>query len=91
MKFQRFVSLTAMLSFMILTISSIILYIIPNRKVTSWTNWNFIGLDKQQWDNIHINLGILFLIMIIWHIYYNWKAMKNYLKKKKIKDIYEGI
>lgn len=83
MKYQRFVSLTAMLSFIVLTLSSIILYFIPNRKVTSWTNWNFLGLDKQQWDNLHINIGILFLVMIIWHIYFNWKPIKNYLKKKK--------
>jgi hypothetical protein len=83
MKYQRFVSLTAMLSFIVLAISSIILYFIPDRKVTSWTNWNFLGFDKQQWDNLHINLGILFLIMIVWHIYFNWKPIKNYLKEKK--------
>jgi len=83
MKYQRFVSLTAMLSFIVLMLSSIILYFIPDRKVTSWTSWNFLGLDKQQWDNVHINLGILFLVMIIWHIYFNWKAIKNYLKKKR--------
>jgi ABC-type Fe3+-siderophore transport system permease subunit len=72
-----------MLSFFILAVSSVVLYIIPDRKVTSWTDWRFLGLDKQQWDNLHINLGILFLIMIIWHIYFNWKPIKNYLKKKK--------
>ena len=83
MKYQRFVSLSAILSFAVLTLSSVILYFIPDRKVTSWTSWNFLGLDKQQWDNLHINLGILFLVMIIWHIYFNWKPIKNYLKEKK--------
>jgi len=83
MKYQRFVSLTAMLSFMVLALSSGILYFIPDRKVTSWTNWTFLGLDKQQWDNLHINIGILFLVMIVWHIYFNWKPIKNYLKEKK--------
>ncbi len=83
MKYQRFVSLTAMLSFIVLAVSSGVLYFIPDRKVTSWTNWSFLGLDKQQWDNLHINIGILFLVMIFWHIYYNWKPIKNYLKKKK--------
>ncbi len=83
MKYQRFVSLTAMLSFVVLALSSIVLYFIPDRRVTSWTDWTFLGLDKQQWDNLHINLGILFLIMIVWHIYYNWKPIKNYLKVKK--------
>jgi len=83
MKYQRFVSLTAMLSFIVLAMSSFMLYFIPDRGVTSWTSWSFLGLDKQQWDNLHINLGILFLIMIFWHIYFNWKPIKNYLKIKK--------
>ena len=83
MKYQRFVSLTAMLSFIVLAVSSGVLYFIPDRKVTSWSNWSFLGLDKQQWDNLHINIGILFIVMIIWHIYFNWKPIKNYLKKKK--------
>ena len=83
MKYQRFVSLTAMLSFIILAVSSGILYFIPDRKVTSWTDWSFLGLNKQQWDNLHINIGILFIVMIVWHIYFNWKPIKNYLKKKR--------
>ncbi len=86
MKYQRFVSLSAMLSFAVLALSSGVLYFIPDRKVTSWTDWKFLGLDKQQWDNLHINLGIFFIVMIIWHIYFNWKPIKNYLKvKRKLK------
>jgi len=86
MKYQRFVSLSAGLSFIILFLSSGVLYFFPNRKVTSWSDWSFLGIDKQQWDNLHINLGIFFLVMMIWHIYYNWKAIKNYLKvKRKLK------
>jgi DNA-binding CsgD family transcriptional regulator len=83
LKYQRFVSLCAGLSFVVLFISSGVLYFIPDRKVTSWTDWAFLGLDKQQWDNLHINLGIFFLVMIVWHIYFNWKPIKNYLKVKK--------
>ena len=52
----------------------------------AWTDWSFFGLDKQQWDNLHINLGIFFLVMMVWHIYFNWKPLTNYLKvKKKLK------
>jgi len=86
MKYQRFVSLSAGLSFIILFLSSGVLYFIPDRGVTGWSAWSFLGLDKQQWDNLHINLGIFFLVMMVWHIYFNWKAIKNYLKvKKKLK------
>ena len=83
MKYQRFVSLSAGLSFIVLFLSSGVLYFIPNRKVTAWTEWSFLGLDKQQWDNLHINLGIFFLVMMVWHIYFNWKPLTNYLKVKK--------
>jgi len=83
LKYQRFVSLSALLSFIVLTISSGVLYFIPDRKVTAWTDWSFLGVDKQQWDNLHINLGILFLVLMFWHIYFNWKPIKNYLKEKK--------
>jgi hypothetical protein len=83
MKYQRLISLTAGLSFIIIFISSGVLYFIPDRGVTGWTAWTFLGLDKQQWDNLHINLGILFLVFIVWHIYFNWKPIKAYLKVKK--------
>ena len=83
LKKQRFVSLSAGLVFIVVFISSFVLYFFPDRSVTAWTNWCFLGLDKQQWDNLHINLGLLFLFLLVWHIYYNWKPIKNYLKVKK--------
>ena len=83
MKYQRAVSLSLGLTFIVMLLSSGVLYFIPDRGVTAWSDWSFLGLDKQQWDNLHINLGLLFLIFLVWHIYYNWKPIKNYLKEKK--------
>ena len=40
------------------------------------------GLTKTDWGNIHINLGLLFLLSILLHIYYNWKPIVSYLKNK---------
>ena len=82
-KYQRAVSLSLGLTFIIMLLSSGVLYFIPDRGVTAWSAWSFLGLDKQQWDNVHINLGLLFLVFLVWHIYYNWKPIKNYLKVKK--------
>jgi lambda repressor-like predicted transcriptional regulator/cytochrome b561 len=82
-KTQRVVSLSLGLVFIIMFLASGVLYFIPDRRVTNWSGWSFLGLDKQQWDNLHINLGILFLVLLVWHIYYNWKPIKNYLKEKK--------
>jgi len=83
MKYQRAVSLSLGLIFIMMLLSSGVLYFIPDRGVTAWSAWLFLGLDKQQWDNLHINLGLLFLVFLVWHIYYNWKPIKTYLKVKK--------
>ncbi|MGD8262932.1 MAG: DUF4405 domain-containing protein [Desulfobacterales bacterium] len=39
-------------------------------------------MTKTDWGNIHINLGLLFLIALFVHIYYNWKPLISYLKNK---------
>jgi hypothetical protein len=80
MKIRRITSLTALLSFTILMLTSIILYIVPQGRVAYWSNWQLWGLSKNQWGNIHVNIGILFLIAISLHIYYNWKPILSYLK-----------
>lgn len=61
-------------------LTSIILYIVPQGRVAYWSNWQLWGLSKTQWGNIHVNIGILFLIAISFHIYYNWKPILFYLK-----------
>ena len=47
-----------------------------------WTNWDFLGLEKDQWGNIHIFSGLLFLVAGGFHLYYNWKPLIRYLSSK---------
>jgi len=74
--------LTAALSFVLLFITIVVLYIVPQGRVAYWADWRLWGLTKEQWGNIHINIGLLFLLSIFLHIYYNWKALLTYLKNK---------
>ena len=41
-----------------------------------------MGLEKDQWGNIHIYSGLLFLVAGGFHIYYNWKPLIKYLSRK---------
>jgi hypothetical protein len=50
--------------------------------VAYWADWRLWGLTKTEWGNIHINLGLLFLITLGLHLYYNWKPLISYLKNK---------
>ncbi|MGD9216171.1 MAG: DUF4405 domain-containing protein, partial [Desulfobacteraceae bacterium] len=82
MKIRKITSLTASLSFVLMVLTSVVLYIVPQGRVAYWADWHLLGLTKTEWGNIHINLGLLFLISLFLHIYYNWKALISYLKNK---------
>lgn len=79
---RRITSLTAALTFLLVVLTSIILYIVPQGRVAYWADWRLWGLSKTDWGNIHINLGFLFLIALGLHIYYNWKPLMAYLKDR---------
>ncbi len=82
MKIRKITSLTALVSFCLLVVTSVILYIVPQGRVAYWSDWRLWGLTKTQWGDLHINLGLLFLLSILLHVYYNWRPIVNYLKNR---------
>lgn len=84
---RAFVSFYVLISFLIIAISGIILYITPPGRVANWTDWRFIFLSKHEWQAIHTILSFLFVISAGFHIYFNWKVLITYLRTK----LQEGI
>lgn len=82
MKLRKIVSLTAALAFLVMLLTSLLLYIAPQGRVAYWSDWRFWGLDKTQWGNIHMNVGLIFLLTLGLHIYYNWTALISYLRNQ---------
>ena len=85
MKLRRLVSLVLFLSFLVLLLTSIVLYVTPQGRVAFWADWRMLGLDKEQWGNLHINLGLLFLVTGIWHTVYNWRPILIYMGRAAAK------
>ncbi|PLX97372.1 MAG: hypothetical protein C0622_13275 [Desulfuromonas sp.] len=79
---RKITSLTALISFVLLMMTSIILYIVPAGRVAYWSGYELWSLSKEDWGEVHINLGVLLLISIILHIFYNWTPMISYMKSK---------
>lgn len=74
-------SLTAFLvtwSFIVLTVTGIVLYIVPHGRVAYWVHWSLAGMEKEQWGWIHMMFGGVFIVTGILHLYYNWKPFKKY-------------
>lgn len=70
------------ITFIVDTISGIILYISPPGRIANWTNWNVWGLSKEEWGAIHTIFGYAVLIIVGFHLYYNWKMFWNFIWSK---------
>ncbi|MFQ3573863.1 MAG: DUF4405 domain-containing protein [Thermodesulfovibrionales bacterium] len=79
---RGFVTFLTALSFLIIAVSGIVLYLAPQGRIAYWTDWRFAGLTKTDWNNIHIVLSIVFVLVAIYHIYYNWKVLTGYITTK---------
>ena len=77
---RRITSLTCLLSFIALLISSIFTYLTPRGPGSS--SWSALGLGKHEWFAMHTNLGLLFLIAVIIHTFLNIQPIMAYLKNK---------
>lgn len=78
-----FVSFGLFLSFLMLLVSGVILYMGPSGRGPSAFVWHIIGLTKPEWQNQHIIFGFAFIILSLFHLLViNWKAFFSYLKTK---------
>jgi len=79
---RKITSLTALWSFIVTLITSVVLYVVPQGRVAYWADWHFLWLSKDDWSNILITVGTLFLIALLLHIWLNWKPIMAYMKNK---------
>jgi hypothetical protein len=72
---RALVSMLLLFSFLALVFTGILFLLgLPER--------GFLGLDKEGWEVMHINAGVLVLIATVAHILLNWKLFWGYLKRK---------
>ena len=82
MNMRKITSMTMLLSLIVLTVNSIMLYVVPEGRIAYWADWKFLGLTKGDWGAQHTTVGVLFLIAGVLHIFYNWKPILAYMKNK---------
>ena len=86
-KFQMraLTSVLAAISFIAITFAGLMLYVAPPGRVANWTNWEILGLAKEQWAALHTCFGCAFILFAIIHIYLNWTVLLNYFKGRVTK------
>jgi hypothetical protein len=76
------ISLLTAMSFLIMSISGIVLFIVPQGRIANWIDWRFIALSKAQWGDMHITTSLLFILAVSWHIVLNWRSLLNHFRDR---------
>ena len=76
---RSLVSFLVTWSFLVLTVTGLVLYIVPQGRVAYWIHWSLAGMEKDQWGWVHMMFGGVFIITGIAHLYFNWKPFKAFL------------
>ncbi len=84
---RKITSFIMLYSFIIMVLSGIMLFISPFGRLAMMIQWSFLGLDKMQWQALHLIFMLIFTLAGLLHILYNYKAIKNYLKNKSKKIV----
>jgi len=81
--FRGFISFSLFISFVVITITGVVLYLTPPGRVAKWVNWEMIGLTKEEWQAQHTLFSLFFFVLSIFHIFsMNWRTFLHYIKKK---------
>lgn len=77
---RAFVTLLTAFSFVIMTVSGVILYTAPSgRRAGDWNVWT---LSRDQWIALHLTFSAVFIIAAVLHLCFNLKCFLHYLKIK---------
>lgn len=80
---KGFASLLTTFSFVVMSLSGLLLFIVPQGRIADWTDWRMLGLSKSQWGDMHITTSLLFLAAGAWHIALNWRTLLNYFTARR--------
>ena len=57
-------------------------FVIPKGQ-GSFSQGYFLGLRRHEWADIHLYLSLLFLVLLVFHVWFNWtwviQSTKRYL------------
>lgn len=84
---KGFASLLTTFSFVVMSLSGILLFVVPQGRIAEWTEWQMLGLSKSQWGDIHITTSLMFLAAGAYHIVLNWRILVGYFTTKREKSL----
>ena len=79
---RSFITLLVSFSGLIMIISGLVIYIMPEGRIAYWADWRLFGMGKEQWGTMHTCLSLIFFFAALFHLYYNWRTLLSHLKDR---------
>lgn len=79
---RNFITLSLALCFTVVGVSGVALFLRPEGSLARWVGWSVLGLDKGQWEAVHIASVAVFLVISPVHLWYNWRPLTGYLRAR---------
>ena len=79
---RAFVTFLVVLSFSLLAVSGLVLFIAPPGRIANWSKWSIGALTKANWQAVHTVFALLFVVLGGFHLYFNWRVVLNYIRAK---------
>jgi len=85
---RKITSFVMLFSFFIMIVSGVAEFISPFGRLSMMIQWTMLGIDKMQWQALHISFMVVFTVAGIIHIWLNIKPIKAYLKNRARKMVF---
>jgi len=85
---RKITSFVMLFSFLIMIVSGVAEFISPFGRLAMMIKWKMLGIDKMQWQALHISFMVVFTIAGLIHIWLNIKPIKAYLKNRARKMVF---
>jgi hypothetical protein len=79
---RAFISVMTALSFAAMSVTGVVLFVMPPGRIAYWTGWRMLALTKDQWDGLHIWFSLIFMVAALLHLYLNWRSLLSYFRHK---------
>jgi hypothetical protein len=81
-QWRALISVVVALSFLLMLVSGIGLWVAPPGRIANWTDWTIFGLRKSEWANLHLWFGLVFVTASGFHLALNWRPLLGYFKSR---------
>lgn len=77
---RKIVTLTLVLTFFCLFLTSVFLYLSPYARVAAWADWTIFGLNRDRLIDVHVTMGFFLLFLGALHLILDWRTILESLR-----------